>query len=112
MTTTPDLLETIVDATRHDGALQVGAFVPVDRSEQRVEVWINGSSAAVWQLEATSAPVWQQVRVPPQALRAALGTLRLSVRFEIASPSSPKARGQSDDARQLGLALHRLKLTR
>ncbi len=91
-------------------ACEVGAFVPLDRSEQRVEVWINGVSSAVWQLEAT--PGWRELRVPPQALQPAGATLWLSVRFEIASPSSPKARGDSDDARQLGLALRRLKLTR
>lgn len=93
-------------------AFQVGAYMPLDRSEQRVEVWINDVSSAVWQLAATPAPGWRELRVPPQALQAAGGSLRLEVRFEIASPSSPKARGESDDARQLGLALHRVKITR
>jgi hypothetical protein len=90
-------------------ALQLGAFVG-SGSEQHVSCSLNGAQVAAWQFLAGEEPTWHEVLVPAAALEVARTSQHLTVRFQIESPASPRALGLNEDTRELGLALHRLRL--
>jgi hypothetical protein len=92
-------------------SLEVGAFVPRDHGKQRIQCWINGVLADVWEFTAEAGTGWRQVPVPAPAMELARSTLQLSVRFEIGVPGSPKSQGLGQDSRALGVALNHLKLS-
>jgi hypothetical protein len=91
--------------------LEVGALVAPAHPNQIVECWINGTLATILQFDADDNTSWRHVALPADAARAAKQSGVLNIEFRMRNSTSPKAAGLNDDTRQLGLALHRLKLS-
>ncbi|HEV7733851.1 MAG TPA: hypothetical protein VGR62_16905 [Candidatus Binatia bacterium] len=83
--------------------LLVGAFLFGPRTEQIVDVDVNGHPAAHWRFTPADSPRWETLRIPHDAIG---GRLRLT--FHNENPVSPEETGFAPDRRRLGLSLTRL----
>lgn len=77
---------------------------PPDLPSQPVEVLANGKQVAQWQV---NSPAEFTASIPVEAVKA--GRI-LELEFRMPKAVSPKALGQSDDTRALGICVHWLEL--
>jgi hypothetical protein len=77
-----------------------GAFLPSDKSTQRVAVIVNDQPAADFVLTANANRAVREIALP------AGDNAVIDVQFRIAKPVSPKNAGLSEDPRPLGIMLY------
>lgn len=92
--------------------LEAGALVADEHPSQAVDCIINGEAANALHFSPGSNTGWRQVAIPAPALAKAKSAAALTVTFRMQNPGVPKELGLNDDSRRLGIALHRLKLSR
>jgi glucose/arabinose dehydrogenase/mono/diheme cytochrome c family protein len=90
--------------------LEVSGFVVPVHPTLHVECTINGVFAANLDFDLKNRTGWRRIPVPDTALRNAKELGVLDLQFKIANPANPKRLGVNEDIRDLGLALHRLKV--
>lgn len=76
-----------------------GALTGTNLPFQPVEVWVNGRKLADWQVSTTAE---LSADVPAELAKTGM----LNVEFRTPKATSPKALGQSEDPRILGIAVH------
>lgn len=85
--------------------LTAAGMIGGDLAHQPVEVFANGQKVADWQVGNTAE---FSATIPAEALK---GTGVLQIEFRLPKATSPKALGQSEDPRVLGLAVHEISLS-
>jgi hypothetical protein len=91
--------------------LQLGALLTDNHPAQDVECWINSTLGATLSFNSASNFRWQSVPIPSEALSVAQKSGHLRLRFKMLNPGNPKALGLNEDTRDLGVAMHHLKLS-
>ncbi|MBV9859204.1 MAG: hypothetical protein JO038_03730 [Alphaproteobacteria bacterium] len=98
--------------TRRDliAEFAVQAYVSEKTPEQRVTVFVNGEEADSWSFTSKD-PTTRTLEIAAKGLRFGMTAAALDFRFAIASPESPQATGESDDARRLGFGLRSIRFS-
>jgi hypothetical protein len=87
--------------------VQALPFVPGERPEQRVAVLANDQQIANWTFRNGDSRTELRAEIPANVVRSD----DLKLVFRITDPVSPKSLGLSDDARNLGLMVQKLRIT-
>lgn len=90
--------------------IEVGALIAKAHPSQVVECWVNGVLSTTLRFDASANTGWRRVEVPPAAREKALRDRSIEVELKILDPANPKRLGINEDTRDLGIALHRLRL--
>jgi hypothetical protein len=87
-------------------SLDAHGFTPPQRNHFTDTLMVNGRVAAQWSLTAAEPVIHQQVRLPAKSLQSR----EIRIEFINHDPRSPADLKLSADTRQVGLALHTLRL--
>jgi hypothetical protein len=92
-------------------AVHIGALVSQSHPRQDIECRINGVLAKAFSFDSTSALRWEDISVPDEAIAEIESDQQLKIEFRILNPANPKKLGLSEDTRDLGVAVHHVRLS-
>ena len=92
-------------------SLQLDSLVTKHHRRQDFECWINGVFAKAFRFDGSTFLRWEDISIPSEAVPSIRSRKKLEIDFKVLHPASPKKLGLSNDARELGVALHQIELS-